>query len=172
MEKAFSVLRKLFYFISPLFLFERKRGKKNQKSLQDLSALSVRAKTRKGAPLPARDIRSFPREHSAEPRGEVTICRLLLPANAREARTALFMGARHFAESEKSVPLTRSRIAFLRAHTGLASKKLALCFHINKTAVLGYFVDVHFCGSFLSDKEKGEYNKIQKSRKRFLFLNP
>ena len=31
----------VFLILTPLFLFERKRGKKKQKSLQDLSALSV-----------------------------------------------------------------------------------------------------------------------------------
>ena len=58
-EKSRKIFLHEKLIISLFFLVLRKRGKKNQKSLQDLSALSVPMKTEKCAPLPARDFCSY-----------------------------------------------------------------------------------------------------------------
>ena len=55
---VFGLKRSALSIPYPLFLFERKRGKKNQKTCRFI-ALSVRKIIQKSAPLPARDVRPF-----------------------------------------------------------------------------------------------------------------
>ena len=96
----------MFFFYQipykPLFLFERKRGKKHQKSLQDLPALSVQIKTERARLSPpvifARTSQKF---GGTARRGNASQARYNLQTRLRRDKP-LIIGATSFAVRKKS----------------------------------------------------------------------
>jgi hypothetical protein len=98
-----SFFREIFIYFNQLFLFERKSCKKRQKSLQDLSALSVQVKAQSARLSPlvmfARPLQTF--GGTARRKDCLQIFHGLQTRYRREL--LLKMGAHRFAEGEKFV---------------------------------------------------------------------